>query len=98
MAIAKEHLILPLQAELGLSRRAAQPRMGCLFTIRKDALSRGEALPISGFGEFLVKQKNSRRGRNPHTQVSMILAARQVLTCKSSGVLRHRLNQGLRST
>ena len=98
MTVTKEHLIMKLQAELGLSRGEAQHLVGRLFTLMKDTLSRGEPLLISGFGKFLVRQKNSRRGRNPQTRASMILAARKVLVFKSSGVLRHRLNQGLKST
>jgi integration host factor subunit alpha len=94
MTVTREHLIMNLQTQLGLKRGEAQQLVGRLFLIMKDALSRGEDLLISGFGKFLVKQKNSHRGRNVRTQESMTLAGRRVLVFKSSGVLRHRLNQG----
>lgn len=93
MTITREHLIGRLQTELSLSKREAHQVVNRLFTIMSDTLCRGEHLLISGFGKFSVKQKNSRRGRNPQTRQAMILAARKVLVFKSSGVLRQRLNQ-----
>lgn len=94
MTMTKEHLSNHLQNELGLSKREARHIVARLFGIMKDTLSKGEDLLIGGFGKFSVKQKNSRRGRNPQTCASMILAARKVLVFKTSGVLRQRLNQG----
>ncbi len=92
MTITKEHLILHLQAELGLKRGEAQQLVSSLFTIMKDTLSRGEDLLISGFGKFLVKQKNSHRGINPPARGPVLPAASRSLVFKSSGVLRQRLN------
>ena len=98
MTCTREHLITRLQAELDLSRREAQQLLERLFTIMKDALSRGEDLLISGFGKFLVKQKSLHRGRNAQVQASKVLAGHRVLVFKSSGVLRQRLNQGPTTT
>ena len=64
-----------------------------LFGLMKDTLTNGEDLLVSGFGKFIVRQKNERRGRNPQTKESLILAARKVLVFKTSGVLRNRINE-----
>ena len=60
----------------------------------KDTLSQGEDLLISGFGKFSVREKKARRGRNPQTKKSLIIASRKVLVFKTSGVLRQRINEG----
>ena len=52
----------------------------------------GEKIKISGFGNFVVKEKKSRRGRNPQTGDEIAISARRVLTFKSSQVFRKALN------
>jgi integration host factor subunit alpha len=64
-----------------------------VFEIAKRALENGEDLLISGFGKFLVKQKEARRGRNPQTTADLHLRARRVVVFKTSGVLRKRINE-----
>lgn len=98
MTITKERLSAHLQNELGLSKQEAQKIVGRLFDIMSDTLSRGKDLLISGFGKFSVKQKNSRRGRNPQTGKSLLLPVRKVLVFRTSGVLRRRLHQGFNRT
>ena len=93
MALTKENLIIHLRTELGMSRREAQQIVGSVFKIMKDTLSQGENLLISGFGKFSVREKNTRRGRNPYTGENMILAHRKSLVFKTSGVLRKRINE-----
>jgi integration host factor subunit alpha len=63
-----------------------------VFDIMKSCLERGEKLKISGFGNFVVKDKKARRGRNPQTGDAIEISARKVLTFKSSQVLRKTLN------
>jgi len=63
-----------------------------VFDIIKESLGRGEKIKISGFGNFVVKEKKSRRGRNPQTGDEISISARRVLTFKSSQVLRKALN------
>ena len=93
MAITKEKLTILLQDHLGISRQEARQLVERFFKIMKDTLSQGEDLLISGFGKFSVRQKKARRGRNPQTKESMILAARKVLLFKALGVLRKRINE-----
>ncbi len=62
------------------------------LAISKATLIKGEDLLLSGFGKFNVKDKRSRRGRNPQTGDELILDARRVVTFKPSGILRTRVN------
>jgi integration host factor subunit alpha len=92
MAITKDKLTVLLQTQLGMSRQEARQVIDRLFKIIKDTLSQGEDLLISGFGKFSVRQKKARRGRNPQTKKSLIIASRKVVVFKASGVLRQRLS------
>jgi integration host factor subunit alpha len=93
MALTKERLITDLQTQLSLDKQESRQLVDRLLEIIKDTLAQGEELLITGFGKFSVRQKKERRGRNPQTRESLILAARKVLVFKASGVLRARLNQ-----
>lgn len=93
MSLTKDKLITRLQTHAGLDKQESRQTVDRLLEIMKDTLSRGEELLITGFGKFSVRQKNARRGRNPHTKESLILAARKVLVFKASGVLRERINK-----
>ena len=63
-----------------------------IFETMKDTLSKGEKIKISGFGNFVVREKRSRMGRNPQTGESMEISARRVLTFRPSQVLKADLN------
>lgn len=58
----------------------------------KDALQGGEAVKVSGFGKFVVRQKRDRVGRNPRTGEMLSIASRRVLTFKPSVMLKAALN------
>ena len=92
MSLTKDKLITRLQTQVGLDKRESRQIVEQLLGIMKDTLAHGEEVLISGFGKFSVRQKNPRRGRNPQTTESLVLAARKVLVFKASGVLRKRLN------
>jgi len=59
----------------------------------KSTLEQGEKLKISGFGSFVVKQKNDRRGRNPQTGETITISARRIVTFKPSSILREAINK-----
>jgi len=63
-----------------------------VFDSIKETLAKGEKVKISGFGNFVVRCKNSRKGRNPQTGEEILLEARRVLTFKPSLVLKNILN------
>ena len=76
-----------------LRRDQAVNAVETFLSIAKACLVDGEDLLISGFGKFCVKEKRARRGRNPQTGADLILDARRVVTFKSSGTLREKINQ-----
>jgi len=75
----------------GLTKAQATESVEALLRISKDSLIMGSDLLLSGFGKFNVREKSSRRGRNPQTGDDLILDARRVVTFKPSGILRDRV-------
>jgi integration host factor subunit alpha len=64
-----------------------------LLEIIKSTLESGEELLISGFGKFTVKEKKTRKGRNPQTEKPLQLNARKVVLFRCSAVLREKINK-----
>ena len=62
------------------------------FDTIKETLEYGEKLKVSGFGNFVVRSKRERIGRNPQTGEAIKISARKVLTFKPSQVLKNALN------
>jgi integration host factor subunit alpha len=90
--LTKAEIVGAIQAKLGLSRKDSAEIVDNLFGIVKDRLADGESVKISGFGNFDVRKKKPRRGRNPQTGEEITISARKVLTFKPSQVLRKALN------
>lgn len=63
-----------------------------VLSIMKDTLEAGEKIKISGFGNFEVKHKKDRRGRNPETGETITIGARRILSFKPSMLLRQAVN------
>jgi integration host factor subunit alpha len=63
-----------------------------LFALIKDTLEAGEIVKVSGFGNFEVKEKSDRRGRNPQTGEEIVIEARRILTFKASAMLKTSIN------
>ena len=78
----------------GLSKKEAADVVDAVFDAMKDSLSRGDKLKISGFGNFIVRDKAARVGRNPQTGEQITISARRVLSFKPSQVLKSELNEG----
>jgi integration host factor subunit alpha len=91
--MTKIDIIQNVNEKLGFSKRDSAKIVESVFDIMKDKLAKGEKIKISGFGNFVVKQKNARRGRNPQTGKEISISARRVLTFKSSQILRKALNK-----
>jgi len=64
-----------------------------ILEIIKDTVTSGETVKVSGFGSFILKEKNNRIGRNPQTGEEMTIEARRILTFKSSLVLKAAINE-----
>ena len=76
----------------GFSKREAAEIVELVFETLKETLANGEKVKISGFGNFVVREKKSRMGRNPQTDDPIEISARRVLTFKPSQVLKQTLN------
>lgn len=92
MSITKIDIIQNISDKLGMSKNDSSRIVESVLEIMKEQLSKGDTVKISGFGNFVVKSKNARRGRNPHTGAECEIVARKVLTFKCSNVLKKTLN------
>ena len=90
--MTKADIVERIQANTGLSKKDAADTLETVFSIIKSTLEAGENIKISGFGNFEIKQKKDRRGRNPQTGEDMIITARKVLSFKLSTILKSAVN------
>jgi len=95
VAMTKADIVEALYEKVGFSKRESVDLVELVFDTLKSAISQEEKVKISGFGNFVVREKKSRVGRNPQTGESMRLAARRVLTFRPSHVLRSEVNSHL---
>ncbi len=77
----------------GYSKREAAELVEIVFETLKDTLAKSEKVKISGFGNFVGREKKARMGRNPQTKKPIEISARKVLTFKPSQVLKTTLNK-----
>lgn len=75
------------------SKREAAELVESVLELIKDRLERGDSVRITKFGNFEVKKKSDRRGRNPQTGEEITIEARRVLTWRPSLSLRRDINQ-----
>jgi integration host factor subunit alpha len=76
----------------GFSKKEVSELVDMVFEVMKDTLQQGDKVKVSGFGNFVVKHKNERIGRNPKTGEEITISSRRVLTFKPSQVLKKLLN------
>ncbi|MCC6160494.1 MAG: integration host factor subunit alpha [Deltaproteobacteria bacterium] len=89
--MTKADLVNTIYEKIGFSKKESARIVELVFEIIKDTLEKGEKIKISGFGNFVVREKRSRIGRNPQTNEEITISARKVLTFKPSQVLRNAL-------
>jgi integration host factor subunit alpha len=91
--MTKADIVSNVYEKVGFSKKEAVRIVETIFDILKEALERGEKVKISGFGNFVVRSKRSRRGRNPQTGDDIEISRRKILTFKPSQVLKNELNR-----
>jgi integration host factor subunit alpha len=91
--MTKVDIIGAVYEKVGFSKKEAVQVVETIFDLMKDTLEQGEKIKISGFGNFVVRQKRARRGRNPQTGDDIEISARKILTFKPSQVLKNSLNR-----
>lgn len=95
MAMTKADIVEALYEKVGFSKKEAADLVELVFDTLKGTLAKGQKIKISGFGNFVVREKRSRVGRNPQTGESIKISARKVLTFRPSQVLRTDVNTSL---
>jgi integration host factor subunit alpha len=90
--MTKLEIVTMLYERLGFSKRECATIVDNFFEIIKKTLATGRNVKISGFGNFVVKAKKSRRGRNPQTGDEIEISERRVLNFRLSQVLKDEIN------
>ncbi|MGM0413327.1 MAG: integration host factor subunit alpha [Pseudomonadota bacterium] len=91
MALTKAALAEKLFEELGLNKREAKEVVEAFFEEIREALESGEQVKLSGFGNFDLRDKKQRPGRNPKTGEEIPISARRVVTFRPGQKLKARV-------
>lgn len=91
MALTKADMADHLFDELGLNKREAKDIVEMFFEEIRCALERGEQVKLSGFGNFDLREKKERPGRNPKTGEEIPITARRVVTFRPGQKLKQRV-------
>lgn len=88
MTLTKAELADLLFDKVGLNKREAKDMVECFFDEIRNALSDGQDVKLSGFGNFQLRDKPQRPGRNPKTGEEIPITARRVVTFHASQKLK----------
>lgn len=91
MALTKAEIAEALFDQLGLNKREARELVDLFFEELRGALANGEQVKLSGFGNFDLRRKNQRPGRNPKTGEEIPISARRVVTFRPGQKLKVRV-------
>lgn len=92
MALTKAEMAERLYSEVGLNKREAKEFVDAFFETMRDTLAQGEQVKLSGFGNFDLRQKKERPGRNPKTGEEIPISARRVVTFRQGQKLKDRVD------
>lgn len=90
--MTKADIAEKIQETTTLNKKESAELLEVVFSIMKQTLESGEKIKVAGFGNFEVKQKKDRKGRNPQTGESITIEARKILSFKPSNILRQSIN------
>lgn len=91
MALTKADLAETLFDELGLNKREAKELVDLFYEEVRIALEEGQSVKLSGFGNFTLRDKKQRPGRNPKTGEEIPISARRVVTFRPGQKLKVRI-------
>ena len=91
MTITKDSLVEMVHNEIGLNKREAKELIESFFEQIKKSLEEGNDIKLSGFGNFSLRDKAPRPGRNPKTGEEVTISSRRVVTFKSGLKLKSKL-------
>lgn len=93
--LTKAELAELLFEQVGLNKREAKEMVETFFDEIRNALERGESVRLSGFGNFQLRDKPQRPGRNPKTGKEIPISARRVVTFHASQKLKSAVDQAI---
>lgn len=96
-SLTKADLAERLYEELGFNKREAKDLVDAFFDTVRAALEGNESVKLSGFGNFDLRDKRQRPGRNPKTGEEIPITARRVVTFKPGQKLRERVESYART-
>lgn len=91
--MTKAEIVESIYEKIGFSKKESAEIVELVFDTIKETLEKGEKIKISGFGNFVVRHKRPRTGRNPQTGQAIQITERKVLTFRPSQILKMALNQ-----
>ena len=91
MALTMANLAEHINEQVGLNKRESKEFVDSFFDAVSDALAQGRQVKLSGFGNFDLRRKNQRPGRNPKTGQEIPISARTVVTFKPGQKLKDRV-------
>ena len=93
-ALTKAQLADLLFDEIGLNKRESKEMVDAFFELISQSLVTGEDVNLSGFGNFQIRTKAQRPGRNPRTGEAIPIEARRVVTFHASSKLKEQIQEG----
>ncbi|HSD16060.1 MAG TPA: integration host factor subunit alpha [Thermomonas sp.] len=91
MALTKAEMAERLYEDVGLNKREAKEFVDAFFDALREALEQGRQIKLSGFGNFDLRRKKQRPGRNPKTGQQIPISARTVVTFRPGQKLKERV-------
>lgn len=92
--MTKADIVERISERIGFSKRESSLVVELVFETLKETLEKGENVKVSKFGNFVVKRKRARKGRNPQTGEDITITSRKVLVFKASQLLKTAINSG----
>lgn len=93
ITLTKADMVEHLFEEVGLNKREAKDLVEMFFEEIRDALETGKNVKLSGFGNFMLRDKTQRPGRNPKTGEEIPVTARRVVTFRPGQKLKQRVEE-----
>jgi integration host factor subunit alpha len=90
--MTKVDIVESIYEKVGFSKKEVAKIVESVFDIIKQSLQQEDKIKISGFGNFVIRKKRARRGRNPQTGSDIEISSRRILTFKPSQVLKAGIN------
>ncbi len=93
MTLTKAGMVEHLYDELGLNKREAKELVEMFFEEIRTGLEHGKNIKLSGYGNFMLRDKASRPGRNPKSGEAIPVSARRVVTFRPGQKLKQRVEK-----